>query len=80
MDSPIRQDPALATTETSVDEHNLQRSGSHTSQHGGDKATKEPMASNAVEDASLDVSLPLNWPTRKKVLNIGVPSIACFVV
>jgi len=31
-------------------------------------------------DAQLDVSLPLNWSTKKKFLNMAVPSFICFVV
>lgn len=30
-------------------------------------------------DVELDPALPLNWSTRKKFLNMGVPSILCFV-
>jgi len=31
-------------------------------------------------DAQLDVSLPLNWSTKKKFFNMAVPSFICFVV
>jgi hypothetical protein len=34
----------------------------------------------AVVIPQLDTSLPLNWPTRKKFLNIAVPSFISFVV
>jgi hypothetical protein len=33
-----------------------------------------------MSDTQLDVSLPLNWPIRKKFLNMAVPSFICFVV
>ena len=38
-------------------------------------ATTETMS-----DTHLDFSLPLNWPIRKKFLNMAVPSFICFVV
>jgi hypothetical protein len=30
--------------------------------------------------AAVDPSMPLNWPLRKKILNMAIPSIMCFVV
>lgn len=27
-----------------------------------------------------DVSLPMNWPMKKKVFNMAIPALLCFVV
>jgi hypothetical protein len=35
---------------------------------------------DATADAAVDLSMPLNWPLRKKILNVAIPSIMCFVV
>ena len=34
----------------------------------------------AVANSEIDISLPLNWPLRKKVLNMAIPTFICFVV
>jgi len=33
-----------------------------------------------VANSEIDISLPLNWPLRKKVLNMAIPTFICFVV
>jgi hypothetical protein len=44
------------------------------------QVTDGSAVSEPVPESQLDVSLPLNWPTRKKFLNMAVPSFICFVV
>jgi hypothetical protein len=34
----------------------------------------------AFSDTQFDVALLLNWPIRKKLLNMAVPSFICFAV
>ena len=44
------------------------------------QTTEGTLTPEAREDGELDISLPLNWPTRKKFINMAVPSFICFVV
>lgn len=44
------------------------------------RTTAGSTTTEKVEDVAVDTSMPLNWPTSKKVFNMAIPSILCFVV
>ncbi len=53
--------------------------------HTGSRENSQSMidgstTTETMSDTHLDFSLPLNWPIRKKFLNMAVPSFICFVV
>ncbi len=79
MVSPVSNEPAGAVPDIGI-EHGLQKTSSYTSQNKEAETAKDATASDVRENAGLDVSLPLNWPIRKKVINMAVPSFICFVV
>ncbi|KAH7342442.1 major facilitator superfamily domain-containing protein [Rhexocercosporidium sp. MPI-PUGE-AT-0058] len=43
-------------------------------------STSRPNSQGITEDPATDVTMPLNWSTWKKIVNMGVPSIASLVV
>lgn len=70
------------TAASTVMDHNVEIGGKENLQTH--KNITEKLASDEkfqkISDPSLDPSLPLNWSVKKKILNMGIPSLLCFVV
>jgi hypothetical protein len=68
-----------------VDTGSESGSGKANNLHSGDSeklqgVRDESTTTKTRNDTEVDVSLPLNWSTKKKFLNMVVPSFICFVV
>jgi hypothetical protein len=81
MTSETASEPIMAASDLDVEDG---RQNSVSQESGENKEmSKEGNGSvplDATTDAVIDPSMPLNWTLRKKILNMAIPSIMCFVV
>jgi hypothetical protein len=64
--------------EAGIDKSSIQNTSN--SKEKVQEMADESTTMDAMSDTQVDVSLPLNWSTKKKLLNMAVPSFICFVV
>ena len=83
MASPVPVDQIDAAPSFSLEDGHRKSDSYHSSNENAQIPVDGTDAGTMLEkgvDVGVDTSMPLNWPTSKKIYNMGVPTVLCFVV